>query len=177
MPGRNELRQRAWRLIYAAKNSTNPKLRRMLMTEAFEFVQQAEALSEPQAPGIDMAVLGTEPYRICFRHDGRTVFWIELEAESVVDAAWILAQLRPLCAGEYPEIELWRGGDCLLGNDTMPQWALDLPARVSAATQRRLLETEEALLNSRQAVARSRKLLESTAQLRKGLARQGVGRH
>lgn len=174
MRGHGDPRQRAWRLIYAAKKTTNPTLRRMLMAEAFELAQQSEIPPEAQSPGASARLLGAKPYRVCFRRDDRVAFWIDLEAESMTEAAWIVAQLRPICAHEHPEIELWRGGDCILGNDpTQPLASLEGSAGVSAASQRRLLETEEAPLNSRQAIAQSRKLLAATARLRLALACQG----
>jgi hypothetical protein len=163
MSGSEELREKAWRLINDAKNSTGLKRRRMLIAEAFELMQRARG-------GEDEATPEGGLYRICFLRNDRIALWIDLDTESKADAVWVANALQEACSDEYGDFELWHGLTCILGNDTKRGWKPPAPsAEISAATQRRLLETEEALLNSRQAIAGSRKLLEVSARLRKQL--------
>jgi len=56
----NELREQAWRLVYAAKHTANLKRRRMLMKEAYELSERAARLLKWQSaePNEAMRAIG-----------------------------------------------------------------------------------------------------------------------
>jgi hypothetical protein len=170
-----ELRKKALRLINEARPSMHPKRRQMLIAEAFELLQQADSLSRCTSGESIEARLEPERYRICFLWNDRIALWIDLDVDSKADAVWVASSLQEACADEYGAFELWLGLACILGNEGDLGWnPLASSADISAATQRRLLETEEALLNSRQAIARSSKLLAATEQLRREVGERGL---
>ncbi len=170
-----ELRKKAMRLINEARPSTDPTRRHMLVAEAFELLQQADSILRRASAEANEARLRPERYRICFLQSDRISLWIDLDVDSKADAVWVAAALREACSDEDGDFELWRGLVCMVSNEADRGWnPLASSADISAATQRRLLETEEALLNSRQAVARSGKLLAATARLREEMAARAV---
>jgi hypothetical protein len=164
----DELHNKAWRLISAAKVASRPERRRMLMSEAFDLIREAKAIAVLAQS--ENKAAPRHPYRVWFsRPDGATL-WVELEIESRADALWAADALAAACSEEYQEFGLWHGPTCLFTADTRyshfsPQSAVE----VTLASQRAVLEAEELLQSSNTVLARSRKLLEATADMRKSL--------
>jgi hypothetical protein len=163
----DELHNRAWRLISAAKLASRPERRRMLMSEAFDLIRAAKAMAAQEGENL---TLRRHPYRVWLsRSDGATL-WVDLDIESRADALWAADALAAACAEEYQEFGLWHGPTCLFTADTRyshfsPQSAIE----VTLASQQAVLDAEELLQSSNAVLARSRKLLEVMAEMRKSL--------
>ena len=151
-----------WRLIEMARGTVNPQRRRMLISEAFELMQDAR-------DSRDLA--GPEAYRLWFsRADGNTL-WVEFDVGDPADAFWAADALAAVLSNQYEEYELWRRGRLLFGGLTQDcRFSLDTGIEVTLASQRSVLETEDALLRSHRALARSNRLLEATETLRRRLS-------
>lgn len=164
----DELHDKAWRLISAAKIARRPERRRMLMSEAFKLIREARALAK-QMPGEAQAVQ-RHPYRVWFsRSDGATL-WVDLNIESRADALWAADALAAACSEEYQEFGLWHGPTCLFTADTRySHFSAETAAEVTLASQRSVLEAEDILRSTNKSLARSRKLLETTAEMRKSV--------
>jgi hypothetical protein len=151
-----------WRLIEAARGTVNAQRRRVLISEAFELMQDARDGRDHDGP---------EAYRLWFgRADGNTL-WIEFDVGDPADAFWAADALAAVVSNQYEEYELWRSGRFLFGGLTRDcRFSLDTGIQVTLASQRSVLETEDALLRSHRALARSNRLLAATESLRRKLS-------
>lgn len=162
------LEEEAWALIVAARATADPRRRRLLIADAYELIKAARELR-------DRVPSSTEPpregYRLLFtRTDGATL-WIDLKGMSRADALWAADALASACTEEFEAFELWQGTRLLFGAETrFSYFSLKTGIEVTLASQRAVMETEEALLQSHRALSRSRKLLAVTQELRQSLA-------
>ena len=169
-----ELESKAWRLIGLAMVAGDKTRRKALMQEAFDLLTRASALRQLDLDSEELngdSSIGEQGYRMRLSNwDGVTLY---LHAESRADAMWVANALASACSGYFEDYDLWDGRNHLLNADaTLSSFFSDsaVAVEVSTASQRSLLDTEEAILHSKVSVARSRRLLEATAALRNRLA-------
>ena len=162
MPGRNltEL----WQLIDAAKSTTDPKQRRLLIDEAYELMRRVRQMRHGDASAEEKLSPKQEPDRLRLSSITGKTLWIDLKTKTRADALWAADGLAAVCADEYDEFELWQGPTVLLNTATKDsRFSLKIGFEVSLTSQQSVLETEDALLRSHIALARSRKLLDTRA--------------
>ena len=169
-----ELESKAWQLIGMAKVSSDQARRKVLMQEAYDLLSRAGALRRSDLASEELnggSSFGEQGYRMRLSNwDGGTL-WVYLRAESRADAMWVANALASACSGYFEDYDLWDGKNHLLNADTsLSAFFSNSAVEVSTASQRSLLDTEEAILYSKVSVARSRRLLEATAALRNRLA-------
>jgi hypothetical protein len=95
MSAHKELREKAWRLINEAKNSTGPKRRRMLIGEAFELLQRASSRTQRQSTGGNEATPEVDPYRICFLMTGSRSGLISMLKAKQTPCGWRTQYKKP----------------------------------------------------------------------------------
>jgi len=168
-----ELESKAWQLIGMAKVAGDKARRRVLMQEAFDLLTRASSLRQLDLDSEEVNGDREQGYRMRLSNwDGATL-WVYLHAESRADAMWVANALASACSGYFEDYDLWDGRNHLLNADTtLSSFFSDsaVAVEVSTASQRSLLDTEEAILHSKVSVARSRRLLDATAALRNRLA-------
>ena len=98
MSGPRELREKAWSLIYEARDSKDPKRRRALIGQAFELLQQAGPQSQGKREEETKQRPKLEYYRICFLRNDRITLWVDLNVDNKADATWVAAALWDACA-------------------------------------------------------------------------------
>jgi len=149
-------------LIEAARGSVNPDGRRMLISEAFELVNEARWSKEGHPQAAEQK--SREPvYNLKLESEGNPPLSLSLDAWSGADALWAVDIIAVACSDESDEFGLWEGATYLHGGTTRCCWCEATSLDIALATQRLVLEHEELLLHSRSALATSRKLLEDTA--------------
>jgi hypothetical protein len=172
---RKELESKAWQLITVAKVAYDKARRKALMQEAYDLLTRATAMRQSELDSEEVnggTSIEEQGYRMRLSNwDGATL-WVYLRAESRGDAMWVANALASACSGYFEDYDLWDGRNQLLNADTtLSLFFFDSAVEVSSASQRSLLDTEEAILHSKVSVARSRRLLEATAALQNRLAR------
>jgi hypothetical protein len=174
-----KLREQARTLREAAKNTKDPDRRRELLDEALLLALHAEALehhggsSAPEptcshAPAPRQLTYGL--YLIAGKHFADARHFTVGSDESALAVAYAV---HDACSEVFQDFELWQESRQVAGNaQKRGPRPFDSAAEVTAATQQRVVELEEALMTSRQSVAESQKLLAATEALREKLGRE-----
>ena len=153
------LETQASSLLAAAKLTTSPARRQMLVSMALELTKRAKQLriAEPEAGAANDGPLLTEGYRLLL--DGFTdeSLWINLSLITRPAALWATDVLAAACADCYQTFELWEQMTLIYRGETKRSvFSLQPAVEVDLASQQVVLDVEEHLRASRLAIARSK---------------------
>jgi hypothetical protein len=165
-------------LLAAAKLTTSPARRQMLVSMALELTKRATQLraGEPEADAANEGPLFTEGYRLWLDGSSDESLWINLSSISKPAALWATDAVAAACADCYHTFELWEQMKLIyMGETKRSVFSLKPAAEVDLASQQIVLDIEKDLCASQLAVARSKKLLALTERLRQHLAKLQSG--
>jgi hypothetical protein len=95
----DQLREKASRLIEAAKTSMNPTRRRLLMDEAFELIRKSKRSRDREPAIIRRASPPSQGFHMSLYGGGGTTLELELKVSGKADAFWAAATLAHACSG------------------------------------------------------------------------------
>jgi hypothetical protein len=162
-----QLREKASRLIEAAKTSMNPTRRRLLMDEAFELIRKSKHSRDKEPARIRRASQPSQGFHMSLYAGGGTTLELELKVSSKADAFWAAATLAHACSDGYTDYTLREGTAYLDCDKTISGRACEqTDSDVTLASLLSVLEIQETLLRTHEALSGSRTLLAATENLR-----------
>jgi hypothetical protein len=163
----DQLREKASRLIEAAKTSMNPTRRRLLMDEAFELIRKSKRSRDREPARIRRASPPSQGFHMSLYGGGGTTLELELKVSSKADAFWAAATLAHACSDAYTDYTLREGTAYLDCDETTAGRACEqTDSDVTPASLLSVLEIQETLLRTHEALSGSRTLLAATENLR-----------